>query len=214
MWLFDNLIKTSSCQLKIWSIKNNLSNRCFWAGVFLLLLCGCGFHFAGKPIDSSQVPDLNIRSSLPSLWQQRLYRFLKIREVNNYPSSELSLWIEDFSESKRPVSLNSRAKVAEYSLEFSFKIRLTDKNNTALMEPKKLTAGRIYRFNEQQVPGKQAEEDFLKQAMIEDLFDQMLRYVDAALKNQPTKAQPIEAQPITNQINSAISPTSSLSDLR
>lgn len=176
-----------------------LFSRPLLAGICLLLLCGCGFHFAGKPIDSSQLPDLNIRSSLPSLWQQRLYRFLKVREVNNYPSSELSLWIEDFSESKRPVSLNSRAKVAEYSLEFSFKIRLTDKNNAVLMASKKLTTGRIYRFNEQQVPGKQAEEDFLKQAMIEDLFDQMLRYVDASLKHNTKTISSSTIKPMIHQ---------------
>ena len=157
-------------------------------GLFLLILTllvsGCGFHFAGNSIEIQDLPDLNIQSQLPSRWQQRLYRFLKIREVNNYPSSSTVLWIENFQESRRPVSLNSRAKVAEYSLEFSFTTRLTNSNNQVLMEPKKLSTNRIYRFNEQQVPGKQAEEDFLKQAMIEDLFDQMLRHVDAALNNQ------------------------------
>lgn len=159
----------------------------------VLIICsimGCGFHFAGNPIKTSQLPDLHIRSELPSLWQQRLYRFLKVREVNNYPSSDLSLWIENFQESKRPVSLNSRAKVAEYSLKFSFTVRLTGKDNATLMTPKSLTTTRIYRFNEQQVPGKQAEEDFLKQAMIEDLFDQMLRHVDVALQNQPISTKP------------------------
>ena len=52
------------------------------------------------------------------------------------------------------------------------------------MPEKHLTTNRIYRFNEQEVPGKQAEEDFLKQAMIDELFDQMLHHVDTALRNR------------------------------
>lgn len=158
-------------------------------GLGALLWSGCGFHFAGQHLQIQELPDLNIQSELPNIWQQRLYRYLQVHEVTNYPSSKYTLHIENFEESKRPVSLNSRAKVAEYSIEFTLQIRLTGPDNKMLLEPKILTAQRIYRFNEQQVPGKQAEEDFLKNAIIEDLFDQMLRYVDIALQQRPVEKE-------------------------
>jgi len=152
---------------------------------FTLVLIGCGFHFTNKQAALDSLPPLNIESQLPSIWQQRLYRFMKLKEITNHPSSKTTLKIIDFEENRRPVSLNSRAKVAEYRLELSFVIELLDEHNTALMPAKKLSEQRIYRFNEQQVPGKQAEEDFLQQSMIEDLFDQMIRYVHTALILNP-----------------------------
>lgn len=158
--------------------------RTLLLGTIAVMLTGCGFHFAGSKLAMENLPEFSIQTTLPSLWKQRLYRFLKVRDIRSYPSADLKLWIEDFKEDKRPVSLNSRAKVAEYSIEFSFSTRLTGPDGEVIMPEKHLTTNRIYRFNEQEVPGKQAEEDFLKQAMIDELFDQMLHHVDTALRNR------------------------------
>jgi len=154
----------------------------WWLG--LLGLCGCGFHFSGYGVEVNHLPDMNISTQLPSVWQQRLYRFLKTRNVQVYPSADLLLKITDFSEIKRPISLNSRAKVAEYSIEFRMTIELIGSREQIILPRTELTSTRIYRFNEQQVPGKQAEEAFLKQAMADELFDQMLRYVQVSLPSE------------------------------
>jgi len=162
----------------------------------LVNMLGCGFHLAGRSANIKAIPPLKIESTLPSIWQQRLYRFLKVRDVEILQSSDIELIISNFTTTKRPVSLNSRAKVAEYRIGFSFDIMAIDKQGRLLMSKKTLQTERIYRFNEEQVPGKQAEEDFLKFAMIDELYDQMLRHLSYALRAETNEAEPVKSNTV------------------
>lgn len=151
----------------------------------VLLLAGCGFHLRGSGTDGpelSSLPMIYLQSGNPQggvLQElQRQGQMRGARFTTDSTQAEMALNITSENFDRRVLSVGSTGKVREYELYYTASFNVLDKAGTQLMAGD-LKIVRDYRFNERQVLGKEAEEKQLRQDMLRDAAQQIMRRLRA-----------------------------------
>lgn len=147
----------------------------------VLLLAGCGFHLRGSGADDialSDMPLMYLQSGNPqSGMLEELQRRGRLHGANftlESSAAELALNITAESFDRRVLSVGSTGKVREYELHYAVTYHVLDKEGVEKLA-NRISLVRDYRFDENQVLGKEAEEKQLRQNMVRDAAQQIMR---------------------------------------
>ena len=150
-------------------------------------LCACGYSLRGSDVLSSKFDSVLLNSQQPnSEFSRLLRRRLEIAEVTLVPAisgslNEQQTVLEITSEQliSRPVSVNPRARAAQYELRLSVNIGLTI-SGEQIIAPETLFVERSYFEDIENINGNQQEIEIIAAEMRRDLVDQLLRRLAAA----------------------------------
>lgn len=154
----------------------------------LLLLAGCGFHWAG----SRPLPELlswiyvdivtPYHVSKPPLDGALRSRLLRRGAVvtANASSARTVLRISDLIETREVLSVDTFGKAAEYKLTARLRYELLEEGK-AIVPAGVMSVSRDYSFNAQQVLAKEAEEARLQTFVQDELAELLLRRLEAQL---------------------------------
>lgn len=160
-----------------------MKTRCLLI-ILVLSLSACGFHLRG----SSQKKDVEIsRVYVSQKAAATVAEAVKeelagagakaVKEISN-ANYVLQLEREFFDQTVLSVSAET-GKVEEYQLSLSLYISLRDKTGKELVSAEKISFSKDYTFDEDAVLGKFAEEDALKQELIELAVDEIIRLLNS-----------------------------------
>ncbi|NQV70251.1 MAG: hypothetical protein HQ498_09520 [Pseudohongiella sp.] len=149
-------------------------------------LCACGYSLRGSDVLSSKFDSVLLNSQQPnSEFSRLLRRRLEIAEVTLVPAisgslNEQQTVLEITSEQliSRPVSVNPRARAAQYELRLSVNIGLTI-SGEQIIAPETLFVERSYFEDIENINGNQQEIEIIAAEMRRDLVDQLLRRLAA-----------------------------------
>lgn len=152
------------------------------AAVAAALLSGCGFALQGAyslpPSMSTTYIDTDDRMSA-------LYRSLSTAlsdsgvVVTDMPAADsATLTIISEQTGQRVLSVSARNVPTEYEVFYTVQYALAD-GQQSLLAPRTLTLTRDYTYDENQVLGKAAEEQILRDSIVEDLVRIIIKQIDA-----------------------------------
>lgn len=152
---------------------------CVIALALTLLISGCGFQLRGKVdlpsnIDSVHVSGTKSDSDLA----QKLRALLRgndIPVVSSPTPSSLSIVLLDAEAERRTLSLDSRARAAEYLLSERVRFEIRGTGGKVLLEAQDLEERRVMSNDPDNVVGKNEEEQLLRENMQESLAAQIAR---------------------------------------
>ncbi len=151
----------------------------------LTLLPGCGFQLRGvvdlpSSISPIQIQGLGEYDGLRIELSQMLHG--NGIQVNKERASARSiLQIRNHQSERRVLSVDGNAKVAEYELHETIQFSLIDTQGELLVTEQKVSVLRNYINTEDQVLGKQQEEEVLRQEMRRDLAGRVIRILQTQL---------------------------------
>ena len=144
-----------------------------------VVLVGCGFQLRG----AANLPD-----SLKTMYVQGvdlkrgLGRELRlglthngITVIDDYQEGAAVLTILENKIERRVLSVGGDAKVSEYELFGTLNFNITDDLGQALAEAQQVQAIRDYQFDQNQVLGKDEEENVLREQINQQLVQSLLR---------------------------------------
>ena len=151
----------------------------------ILLLAGCGFHLRGSGMDDvalTDMPMIYLQSGNPqSGMLEELQRRGKLQGANftqESSAAELALNITSENFDRRVLSVGTTGKVREYELHYAVTYTVLDKEGVEKLA-NRISLVRDYRFDETRVLGKEAEEKQLRQDMVRDAAQQIMRQLRA-----------------------------------
>lgn len=151
----------------------------------ILLLAGCGFHLRGSGMDDvalTDMPMIYLQSGNPrSGMLEELQRRGKLHGANftqESSAAELALNITSENFDRRVLSVGTTGKVGEYELHYAVTYTVLDKEGVEKLA-NRISLVRDYRFDETRVLGKEAEEKQLRQDMVRDAAQQIMRQLRA-----------------------------------
>jgi LPS-assembly lipoprotein len=170
------------------------------AVVVLILLGGCGFHWAGsRPLPealSSVYIDVvtPYRVSKPPLEQALGSRLQRrgARLSSTLGAARTILRVSELKESREVLSVDPFGKAVEYKLTTRATYQVIE-GGTVRVAPDTIQVSRDYSFNAQQVLAKEAEELRLQTFMQDELAELLLLRIEAALA--APRAAPADAPP-------------------
>lgn len=151
----------------------------------VLLLAGCGFHLRGSGVDDIALSDMpliylqsgNTQSGMLEELQRR-GRLHGAKFTLESSAAELALNITSENFERRVLSVSNTGKVREYELHYAVTYTVLDKQGVEKLA-NRISLVRDYRFDENQVLGKEAEEKQLRQDMVRDAAQQIMRQLRA-----------------------------------
>ncbi len=161
--------------------------------LLLLLLLGsmtsCGFALRGSDVISVRFDTLQLNLSQPnSEFSRLLRRSLEVSDVSTelvsgteeeiLASSLPTLAVRDEQVSARPVTVNSRARAAQYEMRLSITIAL-GQSNQILIEPETLFVDRTYFEDIENIAGNREEVEIIAAEMRRELVNQLMRRLEA-----------------------------------
>lgn len=156
------------------------------AGLFGLVLSGCGFHLRGP--QRMDFATIHIGVSGLSDFGASLRRQIRTTDsttvVEDPAQADARLQLLANDRDREILSLTGRGKVREYQLTQRIRFQLLDKSGNALIAPTEISARREYTFDDAQILGKAQEEALLYRDMQDDLIQQLMRRL-AAVKRNP-----------------------------
>lgn len=158
----------------------------------VLLLGGCGFHWAGSRLLPSQLSWVYIdvvtpyKVEKPPLEAALRARILRRGGVvsGNVADARTVLRISELTESREVLSVDPFGKAVEYKLTTRLRYELLE-DGRPLVQPDVLRVSRDYSFNAQQVLAKEAEEARLQAFMQDELAELLLLRLEAQVLNAP-----------------------------
>lgn len=150
----------------------------------MLLLTGCGFHLRGGMDMSalSELPPVYLQSGNPQggvmVELQRLGQQRGARFTTDSSEAGMALNINAENFERRVLTVGSSGKVSEFALDYTVSFSVLDQAGKELMA-NSLHLVRDYKFDETQVLGKEAEENQLRQDMLRDAAQQIIRRLRA-----------------------------------
>ncbi|MEX2131879.1 MAG: LPS assembly lipoprotein LptE [Pseudohongiellaceae bacterium] len=151
----------------------------------LLLPGACGFSLRGGDQLLAELPNLALNlqqpaAELPILLQRRLASAgVNILNDNEAAQTDIPvLTVEAEQLVSRPVTVNPRARAAQYELLMSVTISVAGVN-TILMEPDVLSVERLFFENIETISGNLEEMQVIQAEMRRELVDQILRRLEA-----------------------------------
>ena len=158
--------------------------------IISLSLVACGFNLRGNELINSRFSNLQLSLSQPnSEFSRMLRRSLDVAEVSTEvisTSEEMSLAssipvlaISDEQISNRPVTVNARARAAQYEMRLSITIALAQADEM-LIEPETLFIDRTYFEDIENLTGNRDEVEIITTEMRRELVNQLIRRLEAA----------------------------------
>lgn len=151
----------------------------------LLVLTGCGYSLRGSGVLGSEVESLTLNAQQPNSQFARLLRRsltvadIAVREGSTTEDGQLTLMVGNEQVASRPVSVNPRARAAQYEIRVSVSIALR-RGDEMLLSPETLIVERSYFEDIENIAGTQEEVDILTEEMRRELVNQVMRRLEAA----------------------------------
>ena len=151
-----------------------------------IILSACGFSLRGSDVLSSKFDTLQLNSQQPnSEFSRLLRRSLEIADVSveavlieNLDSEVPILAISNEQVISRPVTVNPRARAAQYELRLSINVAL-GRANDFLIDPEILFVERTYFEDIENISGNQEEIELITAEMRRELVNQLMRRLEA-----------------------------------
>ncbi|MDG2250950.1 MAG: hypothetical protein P8N11_08940 [Gammaproteobacteria bacterium] len=158
--------------------------------IISLSLVTCGFSLRGNELINSRFNNIQLSLSQPnSEFSRMLRRNLNVAEVSTevistseeigLASSIPVLTIGDEQISNRPVTVNARARAAQYEMRLSITIALGQADEM-LIEPETLFIDRTYFEDIENLTGNREEVEIIATEMRRELVNQLIRRLEAA----------------------------------
>jgi LPS-assembly lipoprotein len=161
-------------------------------------VAGCGFHLRGRtplPESVSVVVVTGKDQELVAALEDAL-RVSGATLVTDIKQAKAVLETSDEKFERRVRTLDTRGKATSYRLHYTARYRLTGADGTALAKDRSVSAARDFDFDADQVLAKENEERDLREEMVEDLAQQILRQLNAAARRAAsTSAAPDPQKP-------------------
>lgn len=164
--------------------------RNFSIFIILFALYSCGYSLRDNQLLETNIKSIELNLSQPnSEFSRILRRNLELAGVNTIasnvsqeitPNIEHELIISSEEISTRPVTINSRARAAQYEMRLSLEIALKN-SERVLVEPETIFVDRIYFEDIQNITGNQEEIRLIISEMRQDLLLQVMRRIESAL---------------------------------
>ena len=164
--------------------------RNFSIFIILFALYSCGYSLRDNQLLETNIESIELNLSQPnSEFSRILRRNLELAGVNTIasnvsqeitPNIEHELMISSEEISTRPVTINSRARAAQYEMRLSLEIALKN-SERVLVEPETIFVDRIYFEDIQNITGNQEEIRLIISEMRQDLLLQVMRRIESAL---------------------------------
>ena len=157
---------------------------------FVILLDSCGYSLRGSQLRNANLDVLNLNFSQPnSTLARTLERNLVAAGLNiesqvniSKPTQprQLTLTVSDVVTSIRPVSINPRARAAQYEIRLSIVIRLEAENEIKI-ESDILSVERTYFEDIENIVGNQEEVQIIISEMRQNLITQVMRRLESSI---------------------------------
>jgi LPS-assembly lipoprotein len=150
------------------------------AGLFGLLLAGCGFHLRGSDAQFN-LPFKTVylavaeNSPLGIELARNLRGNGQTEVVRERKNAQAIIEVLAENRDKAILSLNFQGRVREYTLTYVLRFQVRDAKGAELLAPNEIALKRTISFNESQVLAKEAEETLLYRDMQTDLVQQIIR---------------------------------------
>ena len=158
--------------------------------ILLMTLYSCGYSLRNSHLLEAKLESIQLNLSQPnSEFSRILRRNLEqagiktiILDTSQDASSnkEYELIISSEQISTRPVTINSRARAAQYEIRVSVEVALKNREGI-LVAPETIFVDRIYFEDIQNITGNQEEVRIITSEMRQDLVFQVMRRVESAL---------------------------------
>ena len=158
--------------------------------ILLGFLSSCGYSLRTNQLIEGNLDTIHLTFSQPnSEFSRILRRNLELADVqvinsieshqaNSNLPHELSIGGEEIS--TRPITINSRARAAQYEMRLSIEITLRV-NETFLIESEALFVDRIYFEDIENITGNQEEIRIITSEMRQNLVSQVMRRLESAI---------------------------------
>lgn len=166
----------------------NLSRRSCLTLIMLTVLSGCGFSLRGGATLPESFSTIGLSMQQPgSEFSRLLQRSLRAADINvvtdaaKFTSEMPRLTVANERVSNRPVTVNPRARAAQYELQVAVEVSLA-RMGSVLLEPQTLSVQRGYFEDIENIAGSQEEVDLLITEMRRELANQLMRRLEAAVE--------------------------------
>ena len=158
--------------------------------ILLGFLTSCGYSLRTNQLIEGSLDTIHLTLSQPNSEFSRILRrnleLADVEVINSIESQqahsnlthELSIGGEEIS--TRPITINSRARAAQYEMRLSIEITLRV-NKTFLIESEALFVDRIYFEDIENITGNQEEIRIITSEMRQNLVSQVMRRLESAL---------------------------------
>ena len=158
--------------------------------ILLGFLTSCGYSLRTNQLIEGSLDTIHLTLSQPNSEFSRILRrnleLADVKVINSIESQqahsnlthELSIGGEEIS--TRPITINSRARAAQYEMRLSIEITLRV-NKTFLIESEALFVDRIYFEDIENITGNQEEIRIITSEMRQNLVSQVLRRLESAV---------------------------------
>jgi len=148
-------------------------------GFSFIAVEGCGFHLRGSAVLPDSLKTMYIQGVNT---QRGIGRDLKkglerngVVVLETYQDGSAILSVLDYLNERRVLSVDSSAKVNEYRLYGMLRFSVADSDGKTLLGSREVEAVRDFRFEQNQVLGKDEEETELRQQVDQQLVQSVLR---------------------------------------
>ncbi|MGB0466106.1 MAG: LPS assembly lipoprotein LptE [Pontibacterium sp.] len=139
------------------------------------LLSACGFHLRGALEISDDKQTINLQADQAGgMLAQSLKRSLRDNAIEQLADAPYQLSILKSHFKRSSVSLDSSARVDEYSLSLSVEYRLTN-TTTDKTEAQSSTIERVYSYDQDAAAAKDEQEVLLRQEMYDAMATRIIR---------------------------------------
>ena len=158
--------------------------------LIIVTLCSCGYSLRNSHLLEANLKSIQLNLSQPNSEFSRILRSnlekagvdMKISDMSQEAGQNTGhvLIIDSEEISTRPVTINSRARAAQYEIRLSVEIALTV-DERILVEPETIFVDRIYFEDIQNITGNQEEVRLITSEMRQDLVFQVMRRIESAI---------------------------------
>jgi len=158
--------------------------------ILLIILNSCGYSLRGNQFLLANLGSIQLQLAQPNSEFSRILRrdleatgiHTLVSDLSQEPNKETEheLIIGNEEISNRPVTINSRARAAQYEMRLSVEVALK-KNQAFLFEPEALFVDRVFFEDIQNITGNQEEIRIISSEMRQDLVSQVLRRIESAI---------------------------------
>ena len=161
-------------------------------GVALILLVSvtaCGFHLRGQlelpaAMAATYIETNGVNADLVKRLRNSLKSNGAVVTANRTEATAVLRLLND-SYDRRVLSVGGGRKIREIELHYAIRFELAEVGGDRLVAPQTVELFRDYTYDEDDILGKQGEEANIREDMIREAGDRVLRIIQATLANQP-----------------------------
>lgn len=154
-----------------------------FVSLLFLTLVGCGFHLRSAANLSDEIQPLRIEGISHQrgigLKLKRALLGNGVIVADTLESEAATLKIVSHTFDRRVLSVGTNAKVSEYELYAQMTFIVLGKAGQVLAEQQTVQAQRDYQFNEDEVLGRESEEQYLREQLDQQLIQSVVRRLSA-----------------------------------